>query len=302
MKEKHNAPHGIFTASLTPLKRDYSIDHQLFCKHCNWLLENGCDGLVILGTTGEANSFSVAERMEALKAIIKSGISANKLIVGTGCCSFRDTLSLTQHAVNLGVMGVLVLPPFFYKEIDDEGLYEYFKMIINKTDNPELKILLYNIPQLTGIRFSHGFTERLSENYPDTIVGIKDSSGDWDYLNATFNSFPKLRIIPGTEKYLLDILQMGGYGCISATANITCGLAAEIYKRWNTDDISELNEKMLTIRQMIESFPLIPALKAVISEWTNRSAWKHVRPPHIELDEKTSKELMDKLQRLDSLN
>ena len=182
-------PLGVFAAALTPQKKDLRVDYEAFIAHCKWLLMNGCNGIAVLGTTGEANSFSVKERIELLDRLIESGIPPDCLLVGTGCCAIPDTVELTRHAVDHGVGGVLMLPPFYYKQVSDDGLFTTFDYIIQQISDEHLKVYLYHFPKMTAVPFSNAVVERLIRTYPDTVVGMKDSSGDWEHMKFLCENF-----------------------------------------------------------------------------------------------------------------
>ncbi|MBN1828180.1 MAG: dihydrodipicolinate synthase family protein, partial [Deltaproteobacteria bacterium] len=226
--EKTNSqlPDGVFAATLTPLTKDLSIDHYSLILHMKGLLANGCDGIGFMGTTGEATSFSVSERIKALEAVLGAGIAPRKLLVGTGCAAFSDAVALTFHAVRCGVGGVLVLPPFYYKGVSDEGLFRYYAEIIERTSDPGIRIYLYHFPKMTALPLSEQLIGRLLKAFPGIVAGIKDSGGDWNNMKLLTERFPGFRVYAGTERFLLDILQTGGPGCISATTNITSPMAA----------------------------------------------------------------------------
>jgi len=295
-QEKNPLPDGVYAATLTPLKDDLSVHHDALAAHCRWLLNNGCNGIVLLGSTGEANSFAVHERIQLLDALVESGVSAHHLLVGTGCCAVPDTVTLTKHAVQRKAGGVLVLPPFYYKHVSDEGLFAVFDQIIQQVGDSSLKIYLYHFPQTSGIPFSRGLIQRLIAVYPHTVVGIKDSGGDWNNIKTLCADFPHLRVFAGSEKFLLDILKIGGTGCISATTNITCKLAGEIYARWQSDDVSDLQKELTAMRKAFEPYPLLSALKRVMAEWTNQPIWLNLRPPHTILGENETASLLNALK------
>ena len=289
---------GIFTASLTPMNQDLGIDHQALAAHCRRLLGGGCSGIVILGTTGEANSMTVAERMDLLDGLTENGIRPEDVIVGTGCCAVSDTVALNRHALSLGMTRVLILPPFYYKHVSDDGLYAYFDRVIRKTGDARLRIFLYNFPQMTGIPFSLSLIERFLDAYPDTIVGVKDSSGSWENMKAMVKAFPKFRVFAGTERLLLELLRAGGAGCISATMNITYRIAAQIIGKWQEEDVIPLQEQLIAVRKALESHAFIPGLKSLMAEWTHNTAWRHMRPPHRPLSPEDVHGLSMKLKAL----
>lgn len=289
---------GVYAASLTPLDENLNIDYKMFVKHTEWLLNNGCDGILIMGTTGEGNSFSVEERIKAIDALLANGISGNQLLVSTGCCAITDTIKLTKHAVYCEVGGVLTLPPFYYKNIEENGIYNTFEQIICKVNNGNLRIYLYHIPQLSGVPFSNNILERLINNFPEQIVGIKDSGDDWNNTKLIYESFPDFKVYAGSEKYLLDILKIGGAGCISATANITCGLASVLFRGQNNNVVKELQNKLNLFREIMNKYPMIPALKQVMSEITNQPEWLRIRPPHVPLPDYKVSELLNDLKSI----
>ena len=291
-------PGGVLTAVLTPLKNDLSIDHDALAAHCRWLLANGGDGIVVLGTTGEANSFTVEERLEAIDRIVRSGLPVDRLMIGTGCCAFPDTIRLTKFAVERGVGGILMLPPFYYKQVNETGLARYFDLVISGVNDERLKIYLYNFPKLSGIVFSATFAGRLVREYPGIVVGMKDSSGDWEHMAEIIREIPGFKIYAGTEKLLLRILREGGAGCISATTNATIGMAARLFRNWRTDEADALQEQLTAVRNAFEGYPFTSALKQMFFEWTKNPAWLNVRPPNSLIEAQELEMLSDRLRSL----
>ncbi len=291
-------PDGVFAANLTPQKSDMAIDDQRLVDHCRWLLANGCDGLAPMGTTGEANSFTVKERMALLETLIRGDIPPANLLVGTGCCAFPDTVELTKHALACGIGGVLVLPPFYYKQVSDDGILKVFDTIINQVGSDKLRIYLYHFPQMSGVPFSNMAIERLLTEFPTIIAGMKDSSGNWANMLRICQQFPDFRVYAGTERYLLDILKCGGAGCISATTNVTCPLAGQVFSVWQTPEALELQSYLTHCREALEAFPFIPALKQILADHTGRQDWLNMRPPHIPLNAANIKSLNTSLDNL----
>ncbi|MCG6872805.1 MAG: dihydrodipicolinate synthase family protein [Gammaproteobacteria bacterium] len=291
-------PDGVFAAALTPLHPDRSIDHPRFAEHCRWLLANGCDGLAPMGTTGEANSFTVTERMQALDTLVEAGIPAHRLLVGTGCCAVPDTIALTRHAVEHGVGGTLLLPPFYYKNVSDDGLFAAFDQVIQAVGAARLRIYLYHFPQMSGVPIGQELIARLRQAYPDTLAGMKDSSGDFEYMRANLQAFPGFRVFAGTERYLLATLRAGGPGCISATTNVTAPLAGQVFARRGWPDADGLQEQLTALRMTLEAFPPIPALKALAARRTGHADWRTVRPPQVPLAAARLDELVEKLASL----
>jgi 4-hydroxy-tetrahydrodipicolinate synthase len=279
---------GVYAAALSPLREDLTIDRRAFATHCRRLLDEGCDGLAIFGTTGEANSFSVAERVEAWQALVADGVAADTLLPGTGACALSDAVTLTREALALGARGVLALPPFYYKGVSDDGLFGFFAELIERVGDDRLRLFLYHIPPQAILGFSFELIARLLEAYPGVIAGTKDSSGDAARIEATCRELPPLRVFAGTESLLLDTLRWGGAGCISATVNVTAPLAGEVFR----DRAQEAQDRLTEHRLHLERFPLIPALKAIIRARTGDPAWGAVRPPLVALDAGSERELL----------
>ncbi len=294
----HKGLHGVMAASLTPMKDDLTIDHERLVAHCDWLLSSGCNGIAFMGTTGEANSLSVAERMIALDAVIEAGIPAEQLMVGTGCCALPDTLALWRHALAHQVGGMLMLPPFYYKGVSEDGVFAAFDAVIQRIGDDGLRIYLYHFPYMSAVPFSHKLIERLLKHYPGIIAGIKDSSGDWENMRSMASNFSDFDVFAGTEQYLLDVLRAGGVGCISASANVTCSLAAEVYKARETPKADALQEQLTQIRRVIQTRAMIPALKGFVARHRKDDGWKNFRPPHISLSQDEISNLENELESL----
>ena len=273
-------PRGAVTASLTPLKSDLTLDSKRLIKHCHWLLEQGSAGIALLGTTGEANSFSLAERMSFLDAIATSSLPLDKIMVGTGCCAYSETVELTKHALASGMSNILMLPPFYYKQVNEEGLGNYFDLIIDQIGHDQLQIYLYHIPKMSGLGFSLSLVTSLVEKYPKVIVGIKDSSGDFGNMKEIRQALPEFRLYAGTEKHLLDVLRIGGVGCISATANVTARWISQVYTQWQTKEADALQEKVSRLRSCFEGLPFTAILKQYLAHYQNDPTWLNIRPPN----------------------
>ncbi|MDQ3508652.1 MAG: dihydrodipicolinate synthase family protein [Actinomycetota bacterium] len=292
--------HGVFAASLTPMDESLNVDDDAFATHCRrLLLDAGCHGLAIFGTTGEANSLSEKEKVSALESLVEKGIPAEKLLAGTGACSVTETVRLTRAAIEAGTAGVLVLPPFYYKDVSDEGIFRYFSEAVERVADERMKLYLYHFPQMTGgVGFEIPLIERLIEAYPDTIVGMKDSEGNWARIEEICQTFPGFETFAGTERFLLDTLEAGGVGCISATTNLTSRLAREVYElhKDGEKDEARASQKHLTeLRNTMEGFPAIPALKATMRHLTKEESWRNIRPPLVEMDEARTKKLLESL-------
>ncbi len=282
---------GLYTASLTPLDKNLNIDHKKLIDHCRYLLESGCSGVVLMGTTGEANSFSVEERNKALDAVITAGIPSQKLLVGTGCCALPDTIALSRHALSRAVGGVLLLPPFYYKNVSDDGLLYSFEQFITQLNDPGLEIYLYHFPKMSAVPFSHGLIERLLKYFPEHIAGIKDSGGEWDNIQAMADKFPRFKIYAGTERFLTAIKEINAAGCISASTNLSSTMASQLFREKESQYFESFQNKLNALRDIITGYPMVPALKTVMAKTTGESDWLNMRPPHVPL----KKELVEKL-------
>lgn len=273
---------GVWAASLTPLNDDLSVNIDGMLDHHRWLLANGCDGIAVLGTTGEANSFSVAERRGVIDAVASSGIPLTSVIVGTGCCALPDTVELTRAVLESGCKHILMLPPFYYKGIGDDALYATFDAVIQAVGNAAMKIVIYDFPAMTGLTMSTELLVRLNAAYPDTVVGVKDSSGNWPAMQAVAEAIPGFGTFAGTETYLLDALRAGGAGCISATANVTSVLCGKIYAAHLAGDgaaADAAQAEASRVRAALQQYPLVPGLKEIMAAHSGDAHWRNMRTP-----------------------
>ena len=291
--------------ALTPFTADLDVDTGRFLAHCQWLLANGANGLAAFGTTSEANSLSSAERMKLLDGLIEGGISPAALMPGTGCCALPETEALTRHAVAHGCAGVLLPPPFYYKGVSDEGLYAGIARVIERIADDRLRVYLYHIPPMASVGFSLPLIERLLRDFPNTIAGLKDSSGDWSNTAAVIENFPGLAVFPGSEVFLLDGLRAGGAGCISASANVNAAAIRALYDDYQNagpggEGLLEADQARLTlVRRAIETQPMVPALKAIMAHARSDPAWKTARPPLVALEGSATADLIETLQSSD---
>ncbi len=290
---------GVLAPNLTPFERDGAIAMDLYVDHAKRLLDQGCSGLVPFGTTGEATSVGIDERNEALDALVESGIDPARLIPGAGLTSRADTLRLVEAAARAGCRGVLVLPPFFFKNVPDEGLVRYFGELVEATRGSGTAIFLYHIPQVAGVGIPPGVVRRLREVHPESIRGIKDSSGDLDNLADLF-AIPDLQVYPGQETYLVEALANGAPGCITATANVNAGAISEIVRLWDAGDRDSAREAMEPVRgfrKAVEGYAPIPAMKGLLARASGDSRWENVRPPLLPADSGAVEKLAEELDR-----
>jgi 4-hydroxy-tetrahydrodipicolinate synthase len=288
-------PQGVLAAVLTPMDDNLAPDHTAFARHCHRLLSAGCHGLSIFGTTGEANSLSAGERLAALEALLESDVPASVLLPGTGSCALTDTVFLSRAMLEAGTAGVLVLPPFYYKGVGDDGLFRFFAEIIERIGDDRLRLYLYHIPQMTGVELGLSLISRLIDAYPGTIAGTKDSTGDRERIETLCREFPNFSVLAGTETLLLETLRNGGKGCISATVNVTSRLARQVYDAHASgrdEEAQALQEHLSALRASIETYPMIPALKVLMADLTGDEKWRNLRPPLSGLDEEQEKKLL----------
>lgn len=275
---------GAFAPVVTPFHADLTPDAPRFLAHCEWLLSHGV-GLAPFGTNSEANSLGTQERIALLDHLIDAGLETRRMLPGTGCCSLPETVTLTRHAVERGCAGVLMLPPFFYKGITDDGLYSYYARVIDAVADARLRLYLYHIPALSGVPITLPVIERLIRDYPDTVVGIKDSSGDWQNLSAMLDAFPGFGIFPASESLVSRASAKGAKGCISATVNINPAVIGQLCRDWSDENGPALQAQADAVRSVVQSFPMIPALKAVLASQRDDAAWAQLRPPLSPLSE-----------------
>lgn len=275
---------GVFAAVPTPFDGDFNPDFALFMEHCEWALAQGCDGLNVLGTTGEANSQSNRARADIMRAVAASPLRQGALMVGTGTASVADTIELTALAAALGFDAALLLPPYYYKPVSDDGLFDYFTAVIKAIARAEIGIYLYNFPQLTGLRFSPELVARLIEAHPNHLCGMKDSSGDLAYTQQMSASFGTVfDVFPGSEAPLPDAVKYGYAGCISASVNATAALAARVWRKRQAPDDQDVVE-LRAHRATIQSAPMAAAVKTLVAQRTGNERWRRMLPPLTELD------------------
>jgi len=292
-----NRIRGVLAPVVTPFKADLSPDPERFIAHCKWLLSQHC-GLAAFGTNSESNSMAADERIMLLDSLIAAGIDPSRLMPGTGCCSFSETVQLTARAVKHGCAGVLMLPPFYYKQVSDEGLFRYFSEVIQRVGDERLRIYLYHIPPVSMVGITPQLIERLLRAYPQAIAGMKDSSGDWNNTKTCLDAFAStgFDVFVGSESFLLANLRHGGVGTISATANVNPAAIHKLYAEWDTPEADPDGQQasLNSVREVFanKSFPsIIAAMKQAIAISRNDPEWARVRPPLVELTAEQAKAL-----------
>jgi 4-hydroxy-tetrahydrodipicolinate synthase len=291
---------GALAPVVTPFTADLAPDAARLVRHCRWLVANHT-GLAVFGTNSEGNSLSVPEKLALLDALFDAGLSPSRMMPGTGCCALPDTVALTRHAVQNGCAGVLMLPPFYYKGVSDDGLFASYAEVIERVADARLRIYLYHIPQVSQVPIGLALIERLLDRYPGTIAGIKDSSGDFANTRAMLERFaPRgFDVFSGSESYLLATLRGGGAGCISATANVNPGPIARLAREWRSADATGQQAALDRVRAVFQSMPMVPALKAAIAQFTGDAAWVALRPPLVALTSEQRALLAEKLSAID---
>jgi 4-hydroxy-tetrahydrodipicolinate synthase len=276
-------PTGVYCAATTPFNADLSVDQGLFTSHCQRLLDDGCTGIAMLGTTGEANSLSSRERMALLDAVAKSGIAPSKLLPGTGVASIMETVELTKHAVANGVGAVVMLPPFYYKGVSDDGIVDAYTAVIERVADPRLRVVLYHIPQMSAVPISLDVIDRLRKRFPEIVVGIKDSAGEFSNMKAIVERFPGFSVLVGADPLMLKLLPLGGAGCITAASNLVSRELATVFNGFNDPakqaEVAAAQERIVATRNAVSTYVQLPSLKVLLAKRDNNDNWLRVRPP-----------------------
>ena len=289
---------GVLSPVVTPFKADLSPDPDRFVRQCRWLLSQNV-GLAVFGTNSEANSLSIEEKIELLDRLVAAGLDPARMMPGTGHCALTDSVRMTAHAMKLGCGGVLMLPPFYYKGVSDDGLFRSFAEVIERVGESRLRVYVYHIPPVSQVPITPGLVERLLKAYPTQTAGMKDSGGDWKNTQAFLDAFARsgFDVFAGSETFLLQNMRHGGAGCISATANVNPGPIARLFDTWQDTDADTQQSRLDEIRGTFARFPMIPALKAAIAHYGGDPTWTTVRPPLVELTPNQSKALVTELDR-----
>ncbi len=281
------SPSGVFCAALTPLDAKLAPDHARFVAHAKRLLAEGCAGIALLGTTGEANSFSSAERMDLLDAALDAGIAPAALLPGTGVAALTETVALTRHALAGGVSTVVMLPPFYYKDVTEDGLFAAYAETVTRIGDARLRVVLYHIPQVSAVPIPFAVIHRLRAAFPGTFAGIKDSAGKLDHMVALVREFPGLAVLAGADPLLLPLMKEGGAGCITATSNLVAADLAFVF-RHHADpareaEVAAAQARIVAARERASRFAQMASLKALLAQRDGHPGWKRLRPPLIPL-------------------
>lgn len=275
---------GVWSAVATPLDESLNLDRAKLDRQCRWLLDNGCDGIALLGTTGEANSFSVSERKAMLEGVIAGGVTPDQLAPGVGVAAIAETVELTKHALSLGVTRVVMLPPFYYKNVPDDGVFAAYARIIEGVADSRLKVVLYNIPHQSGVPLSLELVQRLAAAYPGTVIGIKDSSGKLETTVGYCGLGGDFAVLVGSDPLLNQVLRAGGAGCITAVSNLCAPDLQIVFDGWNDPsraaDVARAQERLEGWRAVSMAYGTqLPAIKALLARRDGDAGWNRLRPP-----------------------
>lgn len=271
---------GVICPILTPFNDDGSLAEDLWVSHARWVLDQGAHFLSPFGTTGEALSLGLSERRHGLEVLIEGGIPPSRLMPGTGVTALVETKELTSHAIGLGCPAVMVLPSFFYTNAGDGGQGRYYADLIERVGDDQLRLILYNIPQNTGVPVTPGLTARLNALFPSTVVAYKDSSGDWNNTQAVITAAPDVAVFPGSESFLVHGLAAGAAGCISATVNLNAAAIRSVFEGAVAGtDVAAANDDIKAFRKTVQDAGLIGPMKAALAVRSGDQRWLNLRSP-----------------------
>lgn len=290
---------AVLSPVLTPFDKSQGVDLAKFLRQCQWLQENGV-GLAVFGTNSEANSLSAKQKINAVEHLLKSGINSGQMMPGTGACSIADAVEMTKAAVQGKCAGVLMLPPFYYKDVSEDGLFAYYASVIEKVGSSALQVYVYNIPPVVKFGIPVTLLERLVKAYPQTVVGMKDSSGDWAYTESCIKALAAqgFRVYAGSETFLLRTLRAGGAGCISATANVNPLAISTLAKNWEAADADQKQAALDAVRASFAKHPMIAAMKAAVARYSKDPSWDMLLPPLVSLSKQAQETLFADLDVL----
>ncbi|MEQ8708458.1 MAG: dihydrodipicolinate synthase family protein [Rhodospirillales bacterium] len=298
----NTALRGVYAAVATPFTKEYEPDIGRWLAHCHWLLENGCNGLAPLGTTSEANSISLEKRLEMIAAFGESKLPKGTAIFGTGACAIAEAVRLTRASIDAGAGGQLMLPPFYYKNPSEDGLFAFFSEVIQRVGDDRMRLYLYHFPQMSATPIPVSLTLRLKKEYGDLVAGMKDSSGVWAYTAETLQEIPGFGAFCGNETFLLDTLRAGGAGTISASTNISSAICQKVYANWESDAAADYQAAVTAVRKVFQNFPTFAGQKAVKAHVTGDPEWERLSPPLEPMSAAAKADLIGQLQALGHLS
>lgn len=295
---------GVWSAVATPLDEALNPDRAKLDRQCRWLLDNGCDGIALLGTTGEANSFSVVERKAMLEGVLAGGVTPEQLAPGVGVAAIPETVELTRHALSLGVTRVVMLPPFYYKSVPDDGVFAAYARIIEGVKDDRLRVVLYNIPHQSGVPLSLDLVARLVAAYPGIVAGIKDSSGKLETTVGYCGLAEDFAVMVGSDPLFAKVLQAGGAGCITAVSNLCAPDLRVVYEAWNDPsreaELARAQARLEGWREVSMAYGTqLPAIKALLARRDSDPTWNRLRPPLMPLNPEQQQDMARRLQSLD---
>lgn len=294
---------GVYSAAATPVLASGEPDHATFASHCKALLEEGCDGIALLGTTGEANSFSIAQRQNLLASLVEAGVDPSRLLPGTSQTNVADSIALTRHAVDLGVAATVVLPPFYYKGVSDEGLFRFYAELIEGVGSDRLRIILYHIPPIAQVGLSTDLIARLREQFPGIVIGIKDSSGNLEHMQGLAERFSEFSVLSGADPFMLPLLRAGGAGCITSSSNLIAKHLRFVFDNWfdaaQGDAVNAAQQRIDAWRNLSNAYVQLPTIKAMLARRRQHDGWTRVRPPLVELTAEQIETVWAEMQSLE---
>jgi 4-hydroxy-tetrahydrodipicolinate synthase len=295
---------GVFCASATPVLDDGTPDHAAFAIHAKALLAEGCDGVALLGTTGEANSFSLGQRQALLDKVIAAGIDPQRLLPGTSQTNVADTVTLMRHAVDAGVKATVVLPPFYYKGVSDEGLFRFYAEAIEGIGRDDLRVVLYHIPPIAQVGLSVELVGRLLEAFPGIVVGIKDSSGKLESMQQFASTFQDFSVLAGADPFMLPLLKSGGAGCITSSSNLIGKHLRVVFDHFfdpaQAEKVEAAQARINAWRDLSNAYVQLPTIKAMLAKRRNHPGWTRVRPPLVELTQAEISNVWNKMAELEA--
>jgi 4-hydroxy-tetrahydrodipicolinate synthase len=278
---------GVFSAAATPILEDGSPDHASFAAHCKALIAEGCHGVALLGTTGEANSFSLLQRQQLLERVISAGLDPQQLLPGTSQTNIADSVTLVKHAIDAGVKACVVLPPFYYKGVSDEGLFRFYAQLVERVGTDDLRIILYHIPPIAQVGLSIELVGRLREAFPGVFVGIKDSSGKLESMQAYAAAFENFSVLAGADPFMLPLLRAGGAGCITSSSNLIGKHLRVVFDKWfdpaRSEAVEAAQARINAWRDLSNAYVQLPTVKAMLARRRGNDGWLRVCPPLVEL-------------------
>jgi 4-hydroxy-tetrahydrodipicolinate synthase len=295
---------GVFCASATPVLEDGTPDHAAFATHAKALLAEGCDGIALLGTTGEANSFSISQRQGLLERVIAAGVDPQRLLPGTSQTNVADTVTLMRHAVDAGVKATVVLPPFYYKGVSDEGLFRFYAEAIEGVGRDDLRVVLYHIPPIAQVGLSVELVGRLLEAFPGIVVGIKDSSGKLESMQQFASTFQDFSVLAGADPFMLPLLKSGGAGCITSSSNLIGKHLRVVFDHFfdpaQAEKVEAAQARINAWRDLSNAYVQLPTIKAMLAKRRNHPGWTRVRPPLVELAPAEISNVWNKMAELEA--